>query len=240
MKKTKSHPSNFRTLHLSVLCYLLLFSCAGTVENHASLLKYKTEKSKIHEDSVSMRAETLPEFRVDPHDKEFQRNQISGVVRTIFQDKKGNFWFGTNGGAYIYDGKTLNTICKKDGLITDFVHQIIEDSKGNYWISTSKGIFEYDGRSLINRSEGLYKIDEGVGCILEDNNGTIWFIANRRDIYSYKDQKFTKIHIEVGNNGPLPFQIYEDQQDRLWLVGFKGAYRYDNARFVNINRDGPW
>ena len=372
MKKTKLHPSNFKTLHLSMLCSLLFFTCAGKVEKHASLLKHKIEKSKIHVDSISMRAETLSEFKVDVHDKEFQGNQISGVVRTVFQDKKGNFWFGsqnglcrkdqsglvyfdlkdaagqsvtvhvilednvgniwigygggiakydgayftnfhqkdilttgglwsmtmdkkgtlwigttngvftfdgealipfeipegkvnpnmgissskmvhsimedsqgrmwfgTNGGAYIYDGKTLKNISKKNGLLSNFVHQIIEDSKGNYWISTSEGLFEYDGNALINRSESLYKTDEGVGCVFEDKNGTIWFTANRRDIYCYKDQKFTKINIEVGNNGPMPFQIYQDNRDRIWFVGFKGAYRLDNEKFVNINRNGPW
>lgn len=372
MKKTKLHPSHFRTLHLSMLCSLLFFSCAGKVEKKASLQKYKTEKLKIHEYSISTRAENLPEFRVDVHDKEYQGNQISGVVRTVFQDKKENYWFGsqnglcrkdqnglvyfdlkdangqsvtvhviledhigniwigfgggiakydgayftvfhqkdiltssglwsmtidkkgtlwigttngvftfdgealipfeipeskidptkgvsttkmvhsimedskgnmwfaTNGGAYVFDGKKLKNISKKDGLLSDFVHQIIEDSKGNYWFSTSQGLFEYDGRSLINRSENLYKTDEGVSCILEDKNGAIWFTANRRHIYSYKDKKITKIHIEVGDMNPLPFQIYQDQQDRLWFVGFKGAYRLEKDSFVNVTRNGPW
>ena len=372
MKKTKLHPSHFRTLHLSMLCSLLFFSCAGKVEKNVASLKYKTEKSRIHEDSISMRAETLPEFRVSPHDKKFQGNQISGVVRTVFQDKKRNYWFGTqnglcrkdqnglvyfdlkdsngqsvtvhviredhigniwigfgggiakydgayftvfhqkdiltssglwsmtidtndtlwigttsgvftfngeelipfdipegkvdptkgvsttkmvnsimedskgkmwfgtNGGAYFYDGKTLNNISKKDGLLSDFVHHIMEDSKGNYWISTSEGLFEYDGSSLINKSESLYKTDEGIGCILEDKNGTIWFTANRRDIYSYKDKKFTKIRVETGDYSPMPFQIYQDQQDRLWFVGFKGAYRLEKDSFVNVTRNGPW
>ena len=46
--------------------------------------------------------------------------------------------------------------------------------------------------------------------------------------------------IEEGNYGPLTFQIYEDQQRRLWFVGFGGAYRYENDRFINITQNGPW
>lgn len=372
MKNIKLYFQNFKTISLSLLLSFLSSSCVGQSEKNTSLLKFKTEKVKIHQDSISMKAETLPEFRVDPHDKEYQGNQISGVVRTVFQDKKGNFWFGsqnglcrkdrnglvyfdlkdsihqqvtvhviledktgniwigfgggiakydghyftvfhekniltssslwsmimdkegilwigttegvftfdgetltpfeipegkidptkgvsttkmvrsiikdnrgriwfgTNGGAYVYDGKTLNSISEKDGLLSNFVNQIMQDSKGNYWISTSKGLFEYDGNKLINRSENLYETDEGVGCVFEDKNGTIWFTANRRDIYKYKDKKFTKFHIKQGGIGPLPFQIYEDQQDRLWFVGFKGAYRFENNSFVNVTRDGPW
>src|SRR5690606_35849166 len=114
------------------------------------------------------------------------------MVRSIMEDSKGRMWFGTNGGAYIYEGSTLTNLSEKDGLLSNFVHQIIEDSKGNYWITTSKGLFEYDGKSLINRSKSLYETDEGVGCIFEDKTGTIWFTANKRDIYSYNGETFNK------------------------------------------------
>lgn len=372
MKKTKLYRCNFKTLHLSMLCSLLFFSCAGKVEKNVASLKHKTEKSKIHKDSISMRAETLPEFRVSPHDKEFQGNQISGVVRTVFQDRKGNFWFGsqnglcrkdqsglvyfnlkdsngqsvtvhvilednvgniwigygggiakydgtyftifhqkdiltssglwsmtidkkgtlwigttsgvftfdgeslipfeiaegkidptrgistskmihsiiedskgnmwfaTNGGAYVFDGKKLKNISEKDGLESNFVHQIIEGEDGNYWISTSNGLFQYDGNSLRNVTEELLGKIESVGCILEDKNGTLWFTANKRDIYSYNGTTFQKFQIKEGDFTPMPFQIYQDQQDQLWFVGFKGAYRFDNNAFVNITRNGPW
>ena len=35
------------------------------------------------------------------------KNQISDVVRTIFQDSKGNIWFGTQNGAYKLTGDSL-------------------------------------------------------------------------------------------------------------------------------------
>ena len=39
---------------------------------------------------------------------------------------------------------------------------------------------------------------------------------------------------------PFPFQIYQDKQDQMWFVGFKGAYRYEKSTFINVNRNGPW
>ncbi|MFZ4589651.1 MAG: ligand-binding sensor domain-containing protein [Ignavibacteria bacterium] len=328
--------------------------------------------TKIHQDSISLKAETLPEFKVDVHDKESQENQISGVVRTVFQDSKGNIWFGTqnglcrydksglvyfdlknsdsqsvtvhviledktgniwigygggiakydgtyftvfhqkniltrsglwsmtmdkkgilwigttqgvytfdgkalspfeipegkinssmgvsttkmihsiiedskgkmwfatNGGAYIYDGKTLTNISEKDGLQSGFVNQIIEGADGNYWISTSTGLYQYNGNSLINKTENLLNLNDGVSSILEDKNGTLWFKSNKRDIYSYNGKVFTKIRIKEDDFSPFPFQIYQDKQDRLWFVGFKGAYRLENNTFINVTRNGPW
>lgn len=372
MKSSKPYFFNFKTVRLSILCSLLFASCAGQEEKNGLPLKFKLEQIKIHEDSISMKAETLPEFKINPHDKEYQGYQISGVVRTVFQDKKGNFWFGTqnglcrknqnglvyfdlkdsinqrvtvhviledktgniwigygggiakydgefftvfhekniltssslwsmtmdskgvlwigtthgvftfdgealttfkipegkidstrgvstakmihsiiedtngrmwfgtNGGVYIYDGTTLTNFSDKDGLQSDYVYQIMEDSKGNFWITTSKGLFEYDGNFLINRTQSLSENHKDVGCVFEDKSGTIWFTANKRDIYSYNGETFQKNQIKEEEFSPLPFQIYQDQQGRLWFVGFKGAYRLENNKFINITRFGPW
>jgi len=366
--------NNFKTkaICLSILCSLCMTSCAGQIENNVSQLYFIPEQTKIHADNISVKAETLPEFRVDIHDKDYQGNQISGVVRTVFQDSKGNFWFGTqsglcrknknglvyfdlknrtgqgvtvhviledkmgaiwigygggiakydgthftnyhekdiltigglwsmlldskgtlwigttqgvftfdgkaftpfeipegivnpnfgvstskmihsitedskgnmwfatNGGAYRFDGKTLTNISAKDKLLSNFVNQIIERADGTYWISTVNGLFLYDGTSFKSITEKLLGKDEGVGCIFEDKTGTIWFTANKRDIYSYKGETFNKIQIKEGDFRPFPFQIYQDQQERLWFVGFKGAYRLENNAFVNVTRNGPW
>lgn len=176
---------------------------------------------------------------------EGKKNPAMGVstakmVHSIIEDRKGHLWFATNGGAYRYDGHTLTGLSEQDGLQSDFVHQIVEAADGNYWIATFKGLSQYDGTSVINITENLLKGGEGIGCIFEASNGTLWFTANKRDVYSYKDEVFTKVHIKDGDFIPLPFQIYEDQQERLWFVGFKGAYRLEYDSFVNVTRDGPW
>jgi len=55
-----------------------------------------------------------PASSAGPHDKSVQ---ISEYVRCIFQDRKGNLWFGTNSdGVCRYDGKALVYLSMKDGL----------------------------------------------------------------------------------------------------------------------------
>ncbi len=42
------------------------------------------------------------------------------------------------------------------------------------------------------------------------------------------------------NKGLVVYQIYRDQNDRLWFLGFGGAYRFENGKFLNITKNGPW
>jgi ligand-binding sensor domain-containing protein len=351
----------------TLILAFVLNSCAGQIT--ASI---PVEVTRIHQDSISLEAETLPEFRVDVHDNEYQGNQISGVVRTVLQDTKGNFWFGTqnglcrydkdgldyfdlkdwngqgvtvhvivedktgniwigygggiakydgnyftiyhekdilirgglwsmamdrkgvlwigttqgvytfdgealspfklpegtidstkgisttkmihsivedsngkmwfatNSGVHIYDGNTLTSISEMNGLQSDFASQIIESTAGNFWISTTTGLFRYNRNSLTNITEELIKRGDSIGSIFEDKDGTLWFSVNKRDIYSYNGKAFIKIRSKDSDYAPFPFQIYQDQQERIWLVGFKGAYRIENNNMINVTRNGPW
>jgi ligand-binding sensor domain-containing protein len=164
----------------------------------------------------------------------------SKMIHSIIEDSKGKMWFATNGGVYIYDGNTLKNISEKEGLKTNFVGQIIESKDGSFYISTSKGLFKYDGNTVINITEKLLNPNEGVRCILEDKNGTLWFTTNKRDIYTYKNKVFTKIESIVDEFNLFPFTIYQDNQDRLWFVGLKGAFRLENDTFINVYKNGPW
>lgn len=79
---------------------------------------------------------------------------ISPITR-IFEDKKGNLWFGGGGrGICRYDGKYYTCFTTKDGLINNDVWSILEDRAGNLWVGTrNTGLCRYDGKSFINFSE---------------------------------------------------------------------------------------
>jgi ligand-binding sensor domain-containing protein len=178
----------------------------------------------------------IPEGKINPS----MGISTAKMIHSIIEDSKGRMWFATNGGVYIYDGTDLTNISEKEGLQSNFVNKIIESKDGNFWISNSKGIYKYDEKTLTNITLKLIGNDDGIGCIFEDKNGVLWFSVNKRDIYSYYDKKFTKIINKESDFMPFPFEIYQDKQNRMWFVGFKGAYRFENETFTNVNRNGPW
>lgn len=95
----------YNRIKASYFLLILLFifsSCGGQITESIPV-----KMTKIHKDSISLKAELQPEYRNSVHDKDYQGNQISGVVRTVFQDSKGNLWFGTQNGLARYDKSGL-------------------------------------------------------------------------------------------------------------------------------------
>ena len=59
---------------------------------------------------------------------------------SIFQDKKGYMWFGTNSGAVRYNGREMTVFNIEQGLPGNSVRDIQQDSSGIMYFATTSGI----------------------------------------------------------------------------------------------------
>ncbi|MBK7940119.1 MAG: hypothetical protein IPJ82_24920 [Lewinellaceae bacterium] len=173
--------------------------------------------------------------------------QISEYVVEIFEDKKGNLWFGTvSDGAVCYDGKTLTYLSTKDGLCDNTVASITQDNEGNMWFGTHNGASKYDGKTFTNFGirEGLH----GPGChILADKKGNIWAGTNhgafRFNGFSFSEFKIPEPVIENPSYKWVAGKIWtlmEDKKGNIWFArdGF-GACKYDGTSFTHFtSKDG--
>ena len=99
------------------------------------------------------------------------------VVISSYCDRKGNLWFGTQGGGVSrYDGKSFTNFTTDHGLTNNSVQSIFEDKSGNLWFGTlGGGVSRYDGKSFVNFTTKRGFIGDNVYSIFEDKNGAIWF-----------------------------------------------------------------
>ena len=67
-------------------------------------------------------------------------------IRSIYQDKAGNFWCCTNEGLQVYNGASWRTLTTADGLVSNQVFAIAEDN-GGFWIGTNLGVSYYDNNA---------------------------------------------------------------------------------------------
>lgn len=181
-------------------------------------------------------------FPIPEAEPDYLRGVTSAkIVHCIMEDSKGKMWFGTGGGAYIYDGTSVTNISEKDGLCSNSVNSILEDRQGNIWFATHhKGVSRYDGKSFTNFTENGTISGNEVWSLYEDRSGNIWFPAEGFGVYRYDGKTFTNFHEKEGLASHAIQCIFEDNQGRLWLGGWLGLFRYDGKSIFQVTTEGPW
>ena len=159
--------------------------------------------------------------------------QISQYIRRIFQDSKGNVWFGTNNdGEARYDGKTLTYFARKEGFCGEMVRGMLEDAAGNVWFATSGGVCRFDGKSFdaITRYDGLSSNE--VQCILPARNGILW-IGTRSGLDKYNGQHVTSFTLPAAKHVNW---MVQDKDGNIWFcTDGKGVFRYDGRLLTNFS-----
>lgn len=170
--------------------------------------------------------------------------QISEYVVEVFEDKKGNLWFGTmSDGAVRYDGKSLTYFSTRDGLCDNTVASIAEDHEGNMWFGTHNGASRYDGKTFTSfgSNEGL----PGKGCnILVDRKGNIWAGTNS-GAFRFNGFAFSAFDLPDPGTGDHSYKwvrgkvwsLLEDKKGNIWFGrdGF-GACKFDGTSFTHFTR----
>jgi PAS domain S-box-containing protein len=103
-------------------------------------------------------------------------------VNSVYFDRSGTMWVGTQNGLDRFDSKTgtFTVYARPDGLPGNAVGCILEDDHGNLWMSTNNGIARFNPQSKAIRSystaEGLPGPDlTGWGACFKNRSGEMFF-----------------------------------------------------------------
>lgn len=161
------------------------------------------------------------------------------MVHCIMEDSKEAIWLCTNAGLFKYSNQQLTDMSKKAGIESNFVNEIIESKDGDFYVSTKSAIYKMKGEQLTSISKEI-EVVKGAGNVFEAKDGTVWFVFNQHHLYKYENNQVIEFQKPNNNPGPVIFQIFQDNRDRLWFVGYGGAFRIEKGKFVNVTRVGPW
>jgi ligand-binding sensor domain-containing protein len=130
-------------------------------------------------------------------------------VTCIYEDRTGNIWFGTAGGASRYDGKSFRNFTTKDGLTNNNVNSIMEDKTGKLWIGTRGEACFYDGKTFTVFRNKDGKAFNNVWSIIEDKKGNIW-LGGADGLWRYDGRTFTNFTKKSAAD------IIEDKNGNIW------------------------
>jgi ligand-binding sensor domain-containing protein len=118
----------------------------------------------------------------------------SDNVFSVFIEKNGTKWFGTDMGVASHTG--TNTLenwvvyTKAEGLVNDYVQAIGADQKGNLWFGTQGGISVFDGKAFTNYTTEKGLNSNNILCIVTDSKGVVW-IGTDNGVNSFSNGSFT-------------------------------------------------
>ena len=156
--------------------------------------------------------------------------KFTSGIRAIFQDRKGNYWFGShNEGASYYDGKSFQYFTTNDGLSAYQIRSIEEDKNGTIWFGTANGVSSYDGKKFTTYAT------QTNNPTLEWNktSGDLWFNAGERDgINRFDGEKMNYLNFpkpQIYNSNDLygVTDISKDKNGTLWIATYATLFSYD-------------
>ena len=180
-----------------------------------------------------------------PHDPLLE-GQISGFVRRIHQDRRGDMWFGTNGDGVIrYDGGSLQGFNVREGFGGEAVRGIAEGADGIVWFGTNGGLSRWDGDSFTNFRlvDGLVGLGgNDVWALTIDSKGTLW-VGTRAGAGTFDGRTFTPFDLPETEpddargvtSSRIVHSIIEDSRGRMWFATTGGAFVWDGTKLENIS-----
>ncbi len=134
------------------------------------------------------------------------RNQGANGVRSITEDKNGEFWFNTEYRYSVYDSDTLNR---------------------SIFYSRKESIGSLDGKNTSGLKEYL--------SIAKDNNNNLWFATYLSGVWKYDGTIVTHYPVQQDSKDITIFSIYKDNNGYLWLGTHEnGAYKFNGNTFENF------
>lgn len=171
----------------------------------------------------------------------------SDVVTSVFQDRRGTFWFGTHGNGVSRlvrsdDANSWTTFTTDHGLASDWVWAVQEDRKGDLWFGTGRfqgerhengGVSRF---SVADESIKSYTTADGlthwqVQTILEDREGSLWFGTGGWDVSGsgvsrFEGDAITNFTVANGLPRNESMTLFEDRVGNIWFGGWGGAGRF--------------
>jgi ligand-binding sensor domain-containing protein/serine phosphatase RsbU (regulator of sigma subunit) len=158
------------------------------------------------------------------------------LTTVMFEDSKGNLWFGTyNGGLSKLNPKEkkFEFFDTRRMLAANWVSCITEDRKGNLWVGhwsddlTSGGVSRISPNGQIkvfNNSNGLH--DNRIWCIKEDEEGNILIGTTEQGLDIFKGERFVSYSTQDGLLNSQVYAFTEDKAGQIWFGTNEGISVY--------------
>lgn len=156
------------------------------------------------------------------------------VVQSIYQDRAGHLWIGTQAGLNRYDGTSMIIYGVRQGLANDWINAIAEDSTGRIWLATLSGVSVWNGKLFKNYTVADRLADNRVVSLAIERNDSVW-CATSRGLCHYDGRHWRVYTVADGLPADNVNAVLIDDSGRLWVATTAGVAYRQGERFSNFD-----
>lgn len=169
----------------------------------------------------------------------FQGLPANAHIQSLFRDRNGRIWIGTNDhGIAVMEKNKLTWYTREDGLSGNDIRAIFQDTHGTFWIGTNGSglnILRNGEFSSFASNPGL--LDRPCRCIIEDREGNIW-IGSRDGLTQLKNGKFIIFNKQNGLPEDSIRSVFQDRAGDTWIgTVTAGLVQYKFGHFTTYGLD---
>ena len=138
-------------------------------------------------------------------------------VNALLQDRKGFMWFGTDQGAFRFDGINYKQFLSTDSLTGNKITALAEDSTGTIWLGHQNGQLAFIDKGQVRRFEPREgSAVEPISDILFDTQGNMWFSTFNDGLYYYVGDRLYRVDEVEGLPDLFIYDLFEDGDGNIW------------------------
>lgn len=189
----------------------------------------------LTENNTILRKKMSQKSDPSPHSS-FELNTTKGLpsesISTLFIDRAGVLWFGTEGrGLFQFMGEAFTRFSLEAPVLT-----ILKDSRNEFWFGTfNGGLIKKNDHSPETKLPNELK-ENTIWCSLKDKDGNLWFGTNR-GLFILSKGKW--LVWTTSNQAQIPDNkisaLHEDSFGNVWIGTRKGIAKAKNLELLKLN-----
>ncbi len=156
-------------------------------------------------------------------------------VSSLFSDREGNLWAGTNAGLVRFADTPFVTLNNYQGLTDNYVRAIAQTHDGSIFMGTSRGLNQYTNEKISSIDNNNSLKNDAVLSLAPAKNGSIWVGMYSTGLINWKNSKVVE---EIGVDSPIYGSqvraLLEDSNGYLWIGTSRGVYRKKGRELLHF------
>lgn len=140
------------------------------------------------------------------------------IVRSVYQDKTGTIWFGTNKGIASYDETSEKIVSNKNITPPLVPYAWTSNSKGEIFIGArNTGVWKFANGALTKLADKKILGVNFIRSLLYDDDNTLWIGTNGAGVAIFRNGKFKFINKSTGLKSDFVACIVKNKNGTFWI-----------------------